>query len=83
MDLSHIPLAVLRAEVEAVGPMMSSSEYINAPTPICVRIRMHLKCLSTCPVGLECSGLIDDSPCWSKRKERYLQRLRAEIEARA
>ena len=78
MDLSSIPLEVLRAEVEAYDAMKSSAQV--GLTPICQHAGWNC---AGCPLhSVDCGGLLDDAPGWSERKERYLLAIRAEIAER-
>lgn len=80
MNLSKIPIEVLRAEVEAVDAM-SRAEEMGDHTPLCDFVGW----CSDLPCPLregECNGLCNECPGWSERKEQYLQHLRAEIESR-
>ena len=83
MDLSSIPLEVLRAEHEAVDNIDCPIKFL-LPTPVCDY--MH-------HIGQSCSGdgcaavdncdlMLDESSGWPERKERYLQAIRAEIKRR-
>ena len=79
MDLSQIPLDLLKSEHAAVDSMQAQSDY--GLTDLCCNY-FHGPC-TECPVNDACDGLIDDSPGWPERKERYLLALRAEIERRS
>ena len=78
MDLSQIPLDVLKAEHDGVDRIMSAAGFRRSFTAMCATHRC-----AACPMKDACDGLRDDSPGWSERKERYLLELRAEIERRS
>ena len=81
MDLSKVPIAVLREEHMAVEEMKSPDEMNDPSSPLCGWADM-CSC-RPCPLREgECDGLLSDAPGWSERKERYLIEIRAELERR-
>ena len=79
MDLSQIPLVVLKAEHDFIDTFGGCNDYLLASTPIC---KTRMDCPS-CAVHDGCAGLVDPAPGWPERKERYLLALRVEIERRS
>ena len=83
MDLSSIPLDVLRAEVAEMADVSDAVDFANSLSSLCEWQHELAPDCSDCAFLLECTGLKDDYPGWSERKEQYLQQIRAEIERRA
>jgi hypothetical protein len=82
MDLSSIPLDLLKAEHEVVDAMRCPDDWVEITNPVCAGANFGACVNGTCIIQDACDDL-KTSYGWPERKERYLMAIRAEIERRA
>ncbi|MCK9571636.1 hypothetical protein M0R72_21985 [Candidatus Pacearchaeota archaeon] len=85
MDLSQVPLLVLekvRNKWERI--LEPNHDMYNVPCAMCEwwLVDDGWEC-NGCPIMDECAEILDSSPGWNERRERFLLHVRAEIERRA
>jgi len=90
MDLSQVPLQVLekvRNKWERIVEPNDPAKY-NVPCAMCdwwlVKANGGARWdCDGCPILNECEEILDESPGWNERRERFLLHIRAEIARRA
>ncbi|MCK9571326.1 hypothetical protein M0R72_20425 [Candidatus Pacearchaeota archaeon] len=81
MDLSQVPLLVLE-KVRNKWEKIQTCDFrqiVCDPCAMCIWARI----CENCPIEAECEEILDESPGWNERRERFLLHIRAEIERRA
>ncbi|MCK9571304.1 hypothetical protein M0R72_20315 [Candidatus Pacearchaeota archaeon] len=87
MDLSAVPLQVLekvRNKWEKIL-VYNRDQVLYDPCAMCrwVDETDGYSCFGNCPILYECEEILDASPGWNERRERFLLHIRAEIARRA